>query len=113
MGSETLAHFLCKRFEWGEMHYGPYLENVDNRLRDPAKTGNKHLISPNGGYYRYIKIADTDGVKRRYMCVEAGLDQKWGGDMSDSVGWLSSGQDANGDGDPDDKDNVYSSPPAK
>jgi prepilin-type N-terminal cleavage/methylation domain-containing protein len=112
-GSEALGHFLCKRFPWGETHYGPYLENVENRLRDPSKTGNKQLLSPNGGNYRYIKIEDTDGVKRRYMCVEAGLDQKWGGDMDPTVGWLSSGQDVNSDGEADDVDNIFSSPPPK
>ena len=58
------------------------------------------------------EIQDEDGIKRRYMCVEAGLDQQWGGDMSSSNGWLSSGQDANSDNDLDDKDNIFSSPPA-
>jgi prepilin-type N-terminal cleavage/methylation domain-containing protein len=111
-GSQTIAWYLCRRLTVGDTTFGPYLTNIDSRLRDDG-SGIKALISPLGGYYRYAYLKDTDGKQRRAIAVEAGMDQQWGGTLDQSNGFQPDGSDANTDSEADDLDNIYSTPPTQ
>jgi prepilin-type N-terminal cleavage/methylation domain-containing protein len=113
-GSELLYYYLCTKFKWGESTFGPYLDNVgEARLRETGGTSCKELISPLGGMYKYTLIAEElpDGttIKRRCLVVDAGLDKLWGGDVSETKGWISDQVDTNSDSIIDDEDNISSS----
>jgi len=111
-GSENLAFYLARKHTWGDMHYGPYLENLgEGRLKDPGN-GKKQLISPLGGLYEYILMEDpVDRGRRRCLAIDAGLDQKWGGSIDINSGFIiDTAADLNSDGEPDHKDNIYSTP---
>ena len=117
-GSEVLAYYLCRKHTWGDMHYGPYLENVgEGRLIDPGSGGAKRLMSPLGGFYQYILMEDDDvatvgdRARRRCLVVDAGGDGQWGGNLDIAAGWVSDNSDNNNDGDLDDKDNIFSNAP--
>ncbi|MGD0088952.1 MAG: prepilin-type N-terminal cleavage/methylation domain-containing protein [Planctomycetota bacterium] len=112
-GSKTLAYYLCRRHQWGNMHYGPYLQNLAaDRFKD---TGNNvmALLSPlnntaTKGYYRYVLMTDPlDGKKRRCMVADAGPDGLWGVNIDAELGFTPTGQ-TNDQGIPADQDNVYS-----
>jgi prepilin-type N-terminal cleavage/methylation domain-containing protein len=114
--SLVLGKYLCSRHTWGEMHYGPYLENVEGRLRDVGAGTTRALVSPLGGFYQYKELEDPEepadsGKKRktRYTVVDAGPDKKWGGTIDVVAGFIVDGTDQNNDGTSDDKDNIYSS----
>jgi prepilin-type N-terminal cleavage/methylation domain-containing protein len=100
-GSEVLAYYLCTRFKWGEMTYGPYLATNEQRFKESGGTAQKELASPLGGFYKYIYMDDDDGAKRSYFVIEAGPDGFWGGDVDLNVGWIS-------DGTEESKDNIRS-----
>ena len=113
-GSEVLAFYLCRKHAWGDMHYGPYLENVgEGRLVDPGG-GKKRLMSPLGGFYQYMLLEDEDAAAnpdlahRRCLVGDAGGDGQWGGNIDLSLGWVSDNSDANSDGTLDDVDNIFS-----
>ena len=111
-GSEALAKALCTRHVWGEMHYGPYLENTGARLKDLGG-GGKALVSPLGGYYEYLQLVDSeDKKKRRCLVADAGLDGVFGGAMDPEAGFVPDGS-VNSEGDPADADNIYSSEQTK
>lgn len=119
-GSEVLAYYLCRKHTWGDMHYGPYLENVgEGRLVDPGAGMPKRLMSPLGGFYQYMLLEDDDAAtvgeraRRRCLVVDAGGDGKWGGNIDMAAGWVSDNSDTNGDGEMDDKDNIFSNAPTK
>jgi type II secretion system protein G len=119
-GSEVLAYYLCRKHTWGDMHYGPYLENVgEGRLVDPGSGQPKRLLSPLGGYYQYMLLEDDDAgtvgdrARRRCLVVDSGGDGKWGGNIDMTAGWVSDNSDSNGDGELDDKDNIFSNTPTK
>lgn len=114
IGSEVLYYYLCTRFQVGEGFFGPYLDNVsESRLKESGGTIVKELLSPLGGFYRYTLIRertqDGDIISRRCLAVDAGLDNQWGGDVDESVGWRTDNVDMNGDATIDDKDNISSS----
>jgi prepilin-type N-terminal cleavage/methylation domain-containing protein len=110
-GSEAMAKYLCTRMLWGEMHYGPYLENIGARLKDVG--GVKALVSPIGGYYKYAALMDSvDKKKRRCLVVDPGLDGLFGGDIDPNTGFVPNG-DKNSNDEPADADNIYSSDQTK
>jgi len=113
-GSEVLAFYLCRKHAWGDMHYGPYLENLgEGRLiKDPGGGEKLLLMSPIGGFYDYVLMEDAvDRGRRRCLAVDAGLDKKWGGSMDLNAGFvIDLAADEDGDGVPDHKDNIYSTP---
>jgi len=116
-GSIVLGESLCKRHTWGEMHYGPYLDNLGGgKLRVSGVGTLMMLVSPLGGHYRYACLNDPDDPnatnsnkpKIRYLIVDAGLDADFGGTIDPASGFVPDGS-LNGDGVPADKDNIYSS----
>lgn len=116
-GSEVLAYYLCRKHTWGDMHYGPYLENVgEGRLVEPSAGAPKRLMSPLGGLYSYMLLEDDDAAtagdraRRRCLAVDAGGDGKLGGDIDLAAGWVTSNADENNDGEKDDVDNIFSTP---
>jgi prepilin-type N-terminal cleavage/methylation domain-containing protein len=111
-GSKQLAAGLCTRMLWGEMHYGPYLENVGSRLKDTGSPG-KALVSPLGGLYQYVRLVDTEDKKmRRCLVVDAGPDGMFGGTIDPETGFVPNSE-TNSDGDPAHADNIYSSDQTK
>lgn len=109
-GTEVLGWCLCMRHKWGDMHYGPYLDNLGSgRVRDEDGDECLELVSPLNGYYRYALLVDReDSKKRRYLVVDAGLDGLWGGTIDAEVGFVPDGS-KNKDGAAADQDNIYSS----
>ena len=103
-GSKVLAYYLCQKFTDGEMHFGPYLDLSTARLKDGDK-----VISPLSGFYRYKIFADANGTPQSYQVVDSGEDRLLGLDAN----LQPDNSDANGDGIPDDKDNIYSSDPGQ
>ena len=109
--SQALAYYLCTRFKWGEMHYGPYLDNVPP-ARFVGNVGTQlALTSPlNKNLYLYSNIWDTDGIMRGYLIVDPGLDGLPGGSIGTGSStqptpipaWTSEGSGA-------DADNIISS----
>ncbi len=97
-GSQVLAYYLCTRFELGEAHFGPYLD------AGKANMQNQRLVSPIGGFYRYRRINDINGEPRSFVAVDPGPDLQFGLDAN----LTADNSDTNGDGVPDDKDNLYS-----
>lgn len=110
-GSQALALYLCTRFKWGEMHYGPYLDNVPPSRFQGAPNTPLALVSPlNNNRYLYSNIWDVDGVMRGYLIVDPGLDGQEGG----SIGTGSATQPTpipawTSDGTTRDQDNIFSS----
>lgn len=105
-GSEVLCHALTRRMKVGSMHYGPYFE--PKILVDRDKNGIKEITSPLNTEYYYVVLLDDDGTERGCLAVDPGPDKLLGGVLTPS-GFVSSGMDANGDGDTDDADNIFSS----
>ena len=116
-GSEVLWYHLCRRMYpmvktsdgrvvQGEVHHGPYLEAKDTVV--PTTGDNKKLISPLGGDYGYVLMVDSDGQKRSCLVVDPGPDKLLGGQLTPDKGFVPGGGDQNGDGKPDDEDNIYS-----
>jgi prepilin-type N-terminal cleavage/methylation domain-containing protein len=99
-GSKVLAYYLCQRFADGEMHFGPYVDLSSARLVDGDK-----MVSPLGGFYRYKIFTDSAGLPQSYTVVDPGEDRLLG--LNDML--QPDNSDANGDGVPDDRDNIYSS----
>ncbi|MCY3017616.1 MAG: prepilin-type N-terminal cleavage/methylation domain-containing protein [Planctomycetota bacterium] len=120
-GSEVIAYYLCTRFKWGEMHYGPYLDNVNlNNLKDTNGNGIKEFLSPlvreqarkpdmAQGLYRYMLLKDPEGKRPpQFILVDAGEDGYFGGTLDAQQGFVRDGTDANNDGTPDDQDDIFS-----
>ncbi len=118
-GSEILYWHLCRRITPkvktpagnvvdSESTKGPYLEAKDTIVSAGSSGDTKKLVSPLGGEYKYAQLIDSDGIKRQYLCVDPGPDKELGGDISPDKGFVPGGGDANGDGKPDDEDNIYS-----
>jgi hypothetical protein len=102
-GSELLHHYLCRGVQIGQMHYGPYLENIQTSDLD----GNGILELNTTWGHRYIYILRSDG---KAQVINPGKDGLPGGTINSEKGFVPDGSDANRDGDPDDKDNLYSIP---
>ncbi len=114
--SETLWYRLCTRATKGDMHCGPYLENLgaDRLRKDPDGSEKKRLCSPLGGFYLYMVLNDPqDREFHSFLLVDAGLDGLWGGSISRDSGWNSDNSDSNQDGAIDDADNIFSTSPLK
>jgi prepilin-type N-terminal cleavage/methylation domain-containing protein len=117
-GSEILSYYLLTKFKGGEQTNGTYLERHQaTGLTETGGTPVRELRTPNGDFYRYTRLAEPvpgSGGKtvryRNYLLADPGPDRRWGGTLDEERGWVSSGEDANHDGKPDDADNVFSSP---
>ena len=103
-GSKLLAYYVCQRFTDGETHYGPYLDLSNTQLKDGTQ-----IISPLGGFYKYTVFKDANGIIQSYLIADPGEDKLFGVDAA----MKPDNSDLNGDGIPDDKDNIYSSDPGQ
>lgn len=99
-GSEILYSYLCQRLQWGEMHYGPYVEVSADQLKGTAPRW--QLVSTLGGAYAYARYnPDPEGKLMSCVVVDPGPDLKLGGNMNVTTGFVS-------DGTPDSNDNIVS-----
>jgi type II secretory pathway pseudopilin PulG len=104
-GSEVLHHYLCRRMQAGEIHYGPYIENV--AAGDLDGNGIPELNTIWGRDYIYVALADGT-----IWVIDRGPDGFLGGTVSPEKGFVPDGSDANGDGVTDDRDNIFAFPVA-
>ena len=87
-GSEILYSYLGQRLQWGEMHYGPYVEIPANEMVASA-SGKKQILSPLGGTYLYGRYnPDGDGTLQSCVIVDPGADRKLGGSLDPKVGFV-------------------------
>jgi|GEM_PF-1742690 len=107
-GSEILAYYLCTKITWGEMHYGPYLSVSETRLKSTSAP-KQALVSPIGGYYKYMHLVEEDGSRRNFLVVDAALDGLFGGTLYEDKGFVIENKDDNADSIMDHIDNIYSS----
>jgi prepilin-type N-terminal cleavage/methylation domain-containing protein len=87
-GSELLYSYLGQRLQWGEMHYGPYIEMPANEIT-PSAGGQKQMLSPLGGTYLYGRYnPDNDGNLQSCLIIDPGLDRKLGGSLDPKTGFV-------------------------
>ena len=89
-GPEVLYSYLCQRLQWGEMHYGPYVEVSAAQVKGTA--ARPQLASPLGGAYAYARYnPDPDGKLMSCVVVDPGPDLKLGGSMNLNTGFVPGG----------------------
>ncbi|MCY3021155.1 MAG: hypothetical protein NTW87_19245 [Planctomycetota bacterium] len=109
-GGEVLYHFLCQRFRWGELQYGPYLENA-GQLAAKGRNGLPAVRSPFGGNYEYRLLVLPPGKAPGFLLIDPGFDRLLGGTIDLQKGFVPDKTILNKDGRPACEDNISSDKP--
>lgn len=108
-GSEILYLYLGTALPGQGQTYGPFAM-FSSSLIKTMPSGKREILSPFGSRYSYKLLLDAKGKRRGYIVVDPGADGLLGGTLDAIQGFRPDNSDANKDGVPDDKDNIYATP---